>query len=125
MAETKTQVVNRFVNHITELAPYLQACRVNPDDVQAWSTEPWEMNHIRQAIKWINNYLLPVVRKFISTTEGQTPQEIQRLAFINKKHPTLVLINNAREEVKQMWFKRPRFPNDKGRFEKEGWGKNV
>jgi hypothetical protein len=90
-------------------------CHVDNKHIVEWVREPFMYNNIVAATKWWNQYMLPAIEALQFFIDKYGQNYWTRMQACNKSHPDLKLLAEKRQLVREMWFKRPRFPGDKGR----------
>ena len=119
MAETKEDVVNTYLDLVAQITPILIECRVPKDHIVSWVNEPWHINNIRKARKYINEWLRPKIQHYIS--ERGSKKEYELLLALHPQNTHIAYVAIKAQEVRDVWLKRPRFYSDRGRVEKEGY----
>lgn len=92
-------------------------CKIPQKDITSWVSEPWHINNIRHAIKWVDQYLIVEINRLIETVNMYPDWTL----LIVQRHPHVEKLREAQRRVKETWFKRPRYKKDRGRVAKEGY----
>ena len=116
----KEKLVHSFQDKMSLNAPYLILSQISRAQVQEWTLEPWHINNVRKASEWLRNYLQPLIDKVETHLRVMPAESWKILQLTNTNHEHLRTLYRLQNEVKLMWMKRPRFPSDKKRMEKEG-----
>lgn len=117
----KEELVTKLRDEIADIMPLLIGCGTQERFVLSWLNEPWHMNSVREAYKWVVERLRPETDQ-LSKYLGEYDVKGWRLLYLtNASHPDIQKLESHKRRVRDEWFKRPRFKLERGRVESEGY----
>ena len=117
----KHQVVSEFHQRVTDGCQYLLNSGIQQDHIESWIFEPWEYNSIVRARDWWDLELMPIIRQLITVLNTRSTKGWKTLQALNPNHPDFKVIRQKQRDVKEKWFRRPRFKDERGRVLDQGY----
>jgi hypothetical protein len=99
---------------ITDGSRYLQTCGIKPETIQSYMIEPWNYRSICEAVKWWKKEMLPLIQKLLHIMNNHNEKGWRFLLAHNRSHPQIRELRNAQGRVKEKFWERPRWPQEKG-----------
>lgn len=105
--------MNQFHSLIAMNHQTIELCGCDPTDISSWAREPWTYPNIRNAHKWFTSFMTPVIDELSGFIKRFPSGYFTLLGSVS--HPDTITLNQKKRAVREMWFKRPRYKDDKGR----------
>lgn len=106
---------------MTDGSRYLVNCGIDPKYIESWLFEPWYPKSIKEALTWWDEEMLPVIRQLMMILNQRTGKSWKALQATSPYHSDFKVIRVRQRDVREMWYKRPRFKSERGRVMEEGY----
>jgi len=106
---------------ISSISPWLIFAGINSERIRDYALEAWSFRNIRLTNTWMKRTLYPVILEMQEFINRQSPDYWKQMFDFNPNHGDFHVLNKFKDKVRRTWWTRPRFKQDKGRVQEEGY----
>lgn len=117
----KEEAVTTFHQLVTDGSRYLLNSGIQKEKITDWMFEPHHYNNIKAATRWWNQEMLPVIRELVYILNKRSIQQWKFLKNSQPRHSDFRVLREKQKMVREKWYKRPRFKQDKGKVQERGY----
>lgn len=114
----KEELINRWDDWFTEWSAIITFAGITSKELQDYLYEPYVVRSYRDGFKFIRDKFEPALWELKKYLREKSTSEWQNLHMLQPGDAALRKLTELKNNVKQVWTYRPRFPADKGRRRK-------